>query len=105
MCRAAMRRPSVVPTSHRTPGHRPLVPGVAVIALIRVESGSMHEAGPDVRARTSRRYPLHYAADMGQVEVINFLIGKGADVNVSTPSYSLPPESLLAPFPRRIEAG
>ena len=28
------------------------------------------------------RAPLHYAADMGQTEVAEFLIAQGADVNV-----------------------
>ena len=29
------------------------------------------------------RYPLHFAADYGQLEVLKYLISKGADVNVS----------------------
>ncbi len=28
------------------------------------------------------RAPLHYAADMGQTEVIQYLVSKGANVNV-----------------------
>lgn len=29
------------------------------------------------------RYPIHFAADYGQAEVVEYLISKGADVNVS----------------------
>ncbi len=29
------------------------------------------------------RNPLHYAADYGQVNIIDFLVSKGANVNVS----------------------
>jgi len=36
----------------------------------------------DVNAELSGgRCPLHYAADMGQTEVIQYLVSKGADVN------------------------
>ena len=36
-----------------------------------------------MKATTNGRTPLHYAADYGQAEVIEYLISKGADVNVS----------------------
>ena len=29
------------------------------------------------------RYPIHFAADYGQTEVVEYLISKGANVNVS----------------------
>ena len=34
------------------------------------------------------RNPLHYAADYGQSSVIDFLVTKGADVNVSQCAYN-----------------
>ena len=42
--------------------------------------------GADVKGNTlSCRAPLHHAADGDQPAVIKYLIGKGADVNVSKP--------------------
>jgi len=38
----------------------------------------------------SKRTPLHWAADFGQVEVINYLVSKGAKVNV-TDQYGITP--------------
>lgn len=37
----------------------------------------------DVNALIEGRPPIHYASDYGQKEVIQYLISKGADVNVS----------------------
>lgn len=42
--------------------------------------------GGDVNEMSDGRYPLHFAADYGQAEVLNYLISKGANVNVSTVS-------------------
>lgn len=36
------------------------------------------------RTLESGRKPLHYAADCGQAEMVEFLLSKGADVNVSS---------------------
>ncbi|UYV76398.1 hypothetical protein LAZ67_14000288 [Cordylochernes scorpioides] len=35
----------------------------------------------DVNSSIDGRLPIHYAADYGQAEVVNYLIEKGADVN------------------------
>lgn len=35
------------------------------------------------------RKPLHYAADCGQAEMLEFLLSKGADVNVSSHKHVL----------------
>lgn len=45
--------------------------------------------GLDVNASIDGRPPLHHAADYGQVDVLEYLIEKGADVNVR-PLYSSP---------------
>lgn len=37
----------------------------------------------DVNNEIASRYPLHYAADYGQTDVLDYLLSKGADVNVS----------------------
>lgn len=37
----------------------------------------------DVNALIDGRVPLHYAADYGQTAVLNYLLDKGADPNVS----------------------
>lgn len=37
----------------------------------------------DLNKEIDGRPPLHYAADYGQEHVIQYLISKGADVNVS----------------------
>jgi len=37
-------------------------------------------SGFDVNAAVDGRSPLHFAADYGQLEVIEFLVGKGADL-------------------------
>ncbi|KAK7098975.1 myotrophin-like [Littorina saxatilis] len=39
------------------------------------------DKGRDVNAQINGRYPLHYAADYGQVEVIEYLLTKGAKIN------------------------
>ena len=39
--------------------------------------------GVDVNNMCDGRYPIHFAADYGQTEVVEYLISKGADVNVS----------------------
>ena len=41
----------------------------------------------DVNKEIDGRNPIHYAADYGQYDVINYLISKGADVNVCTYRY------------------
>lgn len=38
---------------------------------------------------TDGRYPLHFAADYGQVDVLKYLISKGANINVSIPAFCL----------------
>lgn len=41
--------------------------------------------GEDVnRTLEGGRKPLHYAADCGQLEILEFLLLKGADINVCT---------------------
>jgi ankyrin repeat protein len=37
----------------------------------------------DVNLAIDGRSPIHYASDYGQADVIEYLISKGADVNVS----------------------
>ena len=41
------------------------------------------DKGADVNTEINGRYPLHYAADYGQYDVLEFLIQKGADVNLA----------------------
>lgn len=41
----------------------------------------------DVNYEISSRYPLHYAADYGQSDVLDYLLSKGADVNVCITCY------------------
>lgn len=44
--------------------------------------------GEDVnRTLEGGRKPLHYAADCGQLEILEFLLLKGADINVRTSIY------------------
>ena len=38
--------------------------------------------GVDVNAQINGRLPMHYAADYGQGEVIEYLLSKGAKINV-----------------------
>ena len=38
----------------------------------------------DVNAPIDGRSPIHYAADYGQLEVLEYLLNKGANINVST---------------------
>ncbi|XP_071955671.1 myotrophin homolog [Antedon mediterranea] len=42
---------------------------------------SVSVAGFDINAFIGQRPPLHIAADYGQLDVIKFLVGKGADIN------------------------
>uniref|UniRef100_A0AAZ1XEC4 Myotrophin n=1 Tax=Oreochromis aureus TaxID=47969 RepID=A0AAZ1XEC4_OREAU len=45
-------------------------------------SGSVTLTAEDVnRTLDGGRKPLHYAADFGQTDVVEFLISKGADIN------------------------
>ena len=44
----------------------------------------MHFQNMDVNIEVQGRLPLHYAADYGQTEVLEYLLSKGAKVNVST---------------------
>jgi len=37
----------------------------------------------DVNKDIDGRTPIHYAADYGQKDVIQYLVAKGADINVS----------------------
>lgn len=37
----------------------------------------------NVNLEIAGRYPIHYAADYGQTDVLNYLLSKGADVDVS----------------------
>ncbi|GAA6101408.1 myotrophin-like [Tachysurus ichikawai] len=53
-----------------------------------VESSIMGQNGGDEdedvnRTLESGRKPLHYAADCGQAEMVEFLLSKGADVNAA----------------------
>lgn len=41
-----------------------------------------HTQNFDVNYEIASRYPLHYAADYGQTDVLDYLLSKGADVNV-----------------------
>lgn len=43
------------------------------------------------------RYPIHYAADFGQLNVLKFLIKLGADVNVSIKAISRIPIDHIIP--------
>lgn len=36
----------------------------------------------DVNQEISARFPIHYAADYGQADVLDYLLSKGADANV-----------------------
>lgn len=36
----------------------------------------------DINAQIEGRCPIHYAADYGQIEIIKYLVSKGANVNV-----------------------
>lgn len=38
--------------------------------------------GVDINASIDGRLPIHYAADYGQKEVLNYLIDKGANIDV-----------------------
>lgn len=38
----------------------------------------------NVNEEIAGRYPIHFAADYGQSDVLKYLISKGANVNVST---------------------
>ena len=48
------------------------------------------QSGFDVNAELlNGRNPLHYAADYGQVDVIEYLLTKGANIDVSGVSYDI----------------
>lgn len=44
--------------------------------------------GVDINASIDGRLPIHYAADYGQKEVLNYLIDKGANIDVSINNIS-----------------
>ncbi|XP_005806956.1 myotrophin-like [Xiphophorus maculatus] len=48
------------------------------------------KTGEDVNQSLEGRKPLHYAADFGQVDMIKYLLHKGADVN-ATDKHGLTP--------------
>lgn len=48
-----------------------------------VEKNTLFLQGVDINASIDGRLPIHYAADYGQKEVLNYLIEKGANVDVS----------------------
>ncbi|XP_067928889.1 myotrophin-like isoform X2 [Watersipora subatra] len=48
------------------------------------------QMGASVNEMSEGRYPLHFAADYGQLEVLNYLISKGADVNAED-KYGITP--------------
>ena len=39
----------------------------------------------DINNEINGRAPIHFAADYGQAQVLDYLISKGADVDVSNP--------------------
>lgn len=43
----------------------------------------------DVNHEITSRFPVHYAADYGQADVLAYLLSKGANANVSTHGTSL----------------
>eukprot|EP01137_Pigoraptor_chileana_P018078 Opistho-2@77028 len=43
----------------------------------------IEEEGIDVNGDLNGRFPIHYASDYGQAEVIDYLVSKGAKVNVT----------------------
>jgi ankyrin repeat protein len=66
----------------------------------------VEEIGADVNSRDDGGYtPLHHAAARGDVEVINYLVSKGADVKAvsrrgqSTADMANGPVSRISPFP------
>jgi len=48
------------------------------------------DGGIKVNSMVDGRYPIHFAADYGQAEVVEYLISKGADVNASD-KYEITP--------------
>lgn len=48
----------------------------------------------NVNEEITARYPIHFAADYGQCDVLRYLISKGADVNVSCLPTQTSPEAL-----------
>ncbi|KAF6031868.1 hypothetical protein EB796_009770 [Bugula neritina] len=46
--------------------------------------------GTDVNEMLDSRYPLHFAADYGQLEVLEYLISQGADINAED-KYGITP--------------
>lgn len=51
---------------------------------------SLLQADDANRTLDGGRKPLHYAADFGQTDVMEFLISKGADVNVRATKPTAP---------------
>ena len=69
----------------------------------------VEEIGADVNARDDGGYtPLHHAAARGDVEVINYLVSKGADVKAvsrrgqTTADMANGPVSRISPYPETI---
>ncbi|CAH1259192.1 myotrophin-like [Branchiostoma lanceolatum] len=48
---------------------------------IDLVKAAIEQPGFDVNSEIGGRPPIHYAADYGQLEVIQVLLAKGADVN------------------------
>ncbi|KAB0344192.1 hypothetical protein FD755_012772 [Muntiacus reevesi] len=56
-----------------------------------VESETISDSGEDVnRTLEGGRKPLHYAADCGQLEILEFLLLKGADINAPDKHHITP---------------
>ncbi|CAG5121279.1 unnamed protein product [Candidula unifasciata] len=50
----------------------------------------VEEEGVDVNKQYQGRFPLHYAADYGQTEVLEYLLSKGATID-ATDKYGITP--------------
>lgn len=59
-----------------------------LISALLMSCFSLLQAEDVNRTLEGGRKPLHYAADFGQTEVVEFLISKGADVNVRATTAS-----------------
>lgn len=61
----------------------------------------------DVNYEIASRYPLHYAADYGQTSVLDYLLSKGANVNVRIGSsffFSFSKNKILSSHSIRLKA-